>query len=287
MHNPVTVTNSQHLPGSFLNMSCRALPEEITSYDLLKTFAVVVMVADHIGYYFFADDVWWRAAGRIGFPVWFFLVGHSTGRDLPTRLIASAFILETVNFVVGLPMLPLSALFTIIAIRVVLDPLMRFALQSRARLWTISAALAAIAIPSGAFLEYGTLGLITAMFGYFVRHSRVINDDKLVFRFMIFAVLVFVSWQQFLFDFPPDGFTFMALATAAVHCMLLQFKARTYPDWTARCPRIVAATIRLCGRRTLEIYVVHLVLFGVLAVLLGMPNFGWFQLNIGLPSLGL
>ena len=41
----------------------RKLPQELTSYDLLKTLAVVTMIIDHIGLYFFPDDVGWRIVG--------------------------------------------------------------------------------------------------------------------------------------------------------------------------------------------------------------------------------
>ena len=95
----------------------KALPREITSYDLLKTFAVVIMLIDHIGAYFFPEVLWWRAIGRIGFPIWFFLVGHASGRDLPFKLWGSALLLVGANFVTGMAIFPLNALVTIILIR--------------------------------------------------------------------------------------------------------------------------------------------------------------------------
>ena len=114
-------------------MHPKILPQEITSYDLLKTFAVIVMVIDRLGYYFFYDAPMWRAVGRTGFPVWFFLVGYSSGRNVPTRLVASAFILLATSPLLGLALLPLNALVTIMAIRIILDPLMLFALKNLAR----------------------------------------------------------------------------------------------------------------------------------------------------------
>jgi hypothetical protein len=267
-------------------MSTKTLTDKITSYDLLKTFAVIIMVVDHLGYYFFDDELWWRAVGRIGFPVWFFLVGHSTGRDLPTRLIVAACILQVVHSSVGLSFFPLNALFTIICIRLVMDPLMRFALQSRTRLWVLSIGLAVIAMPSYVLMEYGTLGLITAMFGYFVRHRQTINDDKLVISFMLFALLTFVFYQQVNFGFSLTQFTFMALGTAAVRYSLLNFKALGYPGLTARCPAALSMFFRLCGRRTLEIYVVHLVIFDAIGVIFDLSGMGLFRWRLGLPVPG-
>ncbi|MFM9968568.1 MAG: TraX family protein [Burkholderiales bacterium] len=267
-------------------MSTQPLPEEITSYDLLKSAAVVLMVVDHLGYYFFYDDPWWRALGRIGFPVWFFLVGYSAARKIPARLTVSAIVVLLSSALVGLALLPLNALFTIIAIRALIDPLMRFAMHSRARLWLTSAALAAITLPSCALTEYGTMGLITAMFGFVVRNRKKTGDDALALQFMIFALLVFVFYQQLLYRFGPAQFIVMALCTAAMHYTILHFQPRTYPRLTARCPRALTAVLQLCGRWTLEIYVVHLFAFGVLAVLLDIPGMGWFQIRSGLPSFG-
>ena len=68
----------------------RTLPKDLTSHDLLKAFAVIIMVIDHAGYYFFPDQEWWRAIGRIGFPIWFFLVGHARGRVISRKLIIGA-----------------------------------------------------------------------------------------------------------------------------------------------------------------------------------------------------
>ena len=47
----------------------KQLPANITSYDLFKALALVLMLADHIGYYFYDDVDWWRVAGRICVPI--------------------------------------------------------------------------------------------------------------------------------------------------------------------------------------------------------------------------
>ena len=224
-----------------------------------------------------------RRWGASVFRSGFFLLGHSTGRDLPTRLIVAACILQVVHSSIGLSFFPLNALFTIICIRVVLDPLMRFALLSRVRLWILSIGMAVIAMPNNALMEYGTLSLITARFGYFVRHRQAINDDKLLISFMLFALVIFVSYQQVNFGFTPAQLTFMALGTAAVRYTLLNFKSLGYPGLTARCPAALSAFIRLCGRRTLEIHVSHLVLFDALCVIFELPGMGLFQWRLGLP----
>jgi hypothetical protein len=105
----------------------------------------------------------------------------------------------------------------------------------------------------------------------------------MVISFMLFALLTFVFYQQVNFGFTTAQFTFMALGTAAVRYTLLNFKSLRYPGLTARCPAALAAFIRLCGRRTLEIYVSHMVLFDALCVIFELPGMGLFQWRLGLP----
>ena len=66
-----------------------------------------------------------------------------------------------------------------------------------------------------------------------------------------------------------------------MHYTILHFKPRIYPAMSATFPRALTAVIQLCGRRTLEIYVVHLIAFGVLGVMLEIPGMGWFQWRSG------
>ena len=56
-----------------LSMNVKTLPTAITSYDLFKTLAVATMLIDHVGIYFFPDELWFRVIGRLSFPIWLFL----------------------------------------------------------------------------------------------------------------------------------------------------------------------------------------------------------------------
>ncbi len=261
-------------------MSAKTLPKDITSYDLLKFFAVIIMVIDHIGTYFYPDILWWKAVGRIGFPVWFFLVGHSSGRDWPPRLVGGALILVAANFVVGKAIFPLNALVTIMLIRVMIDPVMKLALQNKYSIYLWSFFLLLLIIPTYSFTEYGTQALITAMFGYMIRHRETINNERLVFGFMVFALVSFVLAQQLNYGFSQEEFLFMALGTMCVRMYLYYFEARTYPHLTKILPAAATWLVQLGGRRTLEIYVVHLILFKLAALsIMHNPDYAWFDLK--------
>lgn len=258
----------------------KELPAEITSYDLLKTFAVLIMIIDHLGHYFFPEMLWFRSIGRIGFPVWFFLVGYSSGRDIPKKLWMSACLLELVDLLCGGGLFSLNALFTIIWIRLVIDPVMKFSLKAWPfTIGTFVVLLSMIPL-SYVLTEYGTQALITAMFGYAIRHRDKINNNNIVTFYLLTALISFVITQQILFSFSQEAFLFMAIGTLCVRCILCFFKPQTYPMLRQKIPAFGVFLIQLSGRRTLEIYVVHLILFKILALALGSPDYQLFDLYL-------
>ncbi len=256
----------------------KILSKDMTSYDVLKTVAVIIMIIDHIGYYFFTDDMWWRAVGRIGFPVWFFLIGHATGRGIPSKLWGGALFLAALYLFAGSHVFPLSALVTIIFIRLTLDWVMRYALLNKVAIILTSAALVLLILPSSFLFEYGTQAIILAMFGYMVRHKdRLALSGDFLRNFAVFSFFAFVLPQFVLHGLSMPQFYLMAAGTAATVYTLFHFKAASYPALTAKMPAPLAWLVRFGGRRTLEIYVVHIALFQVAAVLMGQERFGWFD----------
>lgn len=255
----------------------KTLPKELTSYDLLKSFAVIIMIMDHVGFYFFPNVLEWRALGRIGFPIWFFLVGYARGRDIPKKLLTGIVILAISDLITGLYVFPFSAIATIALIRISLDKVMFFCNRSLTYLWTLSAILFVLVIPSYVFLEYGIQALILSIFGYLVRHKKERGYDKnLLQKYMIFSLFSFVFWQQFIFIFPIPLFIAMSSGTLIVLFVLLHFDLKLYPTLTAKLPEGVNVLLRFMGRRTLEIYVVHLVLFKFIDLLADDDRFSLF-----------
>lgn len=255
----------------------KSLPKDITSYDLLKSFAVVIMIIDHIGMYFFPEQLWWRATGRICVPIWFFLIGFARSRDIPVKLMAGAGILTFGNILAGMPLFPLNILFTIAFVRIAIDRVMAAGLKETKALWGISLILFILILPSYFLSEYGVQALILAMFGYFVRRRHEVGNDKLVIQYMVFALSSFVMMQQVYFAFTLAQFLFMVSGVAFAQVVLYYFRSYNYPSATKILPGFLVWLVQLGGRRTLEIYVVHLLLFKAIAFYLGMEGFGFFE----------
>lgn len=259
----------------------KILPKDITSYDLLKSFAVIIMIIDHLGFYFFPDELIFRAIGRIGFPIWFFLIGHASGRDLPTKLLICIGMLVTADIITGLSIFPLSALVTIAVLRISIDKVMAVCDKSTRMLWIVSAILFVLVVPSFFVMEYGAQAMIMAILGYMVRHEKDKGYDKILVRdYTVFAGFSFLFWQQLNFGMETPQLVIMCVGTAIVMMALRSFDKKTYPALTAKLPMPAIWSLQFMGRRTLEIYVAHLILFKFICLALGDERFGLFDWSL-------
>lgn len=222
------------------------------------------MVVDHVGAYFFPDDLWFRAVGRSCVPLWLFLIGHARGREVPGALLLGALALTAANAAFALPLLALNALFTIAATRLVLDRVVRAFLKNtnRERMTIVLLSLVLLVPFTDPVAEYGTLGVLFAMMGALVRDG--VRGAPLA-AVAGTALVAFLAYEQVVFGFTPAQAALMAAGTATAVAALYRFAPQTLPAADARLPRAASWALRLAGRRTLEIYVAHLLLFKTLA----------------------
>lgn len=241
-------------------------PAELTSYDVLKSFALVLMIIDHIGQYFYPDLLWFKVFGRYCVPIWFFLVGFARSRDLSPRMWIGAGILIVADVLLGRAIFPLNILVTIIAVRIIIDPLMKFVLQDKRYFWGIAVGLFILIVPTYPWVEYGSLAVILAMFGYVVRAQ----NKEFTTPVTLFAVLSYILSQQVLLQLSHIQFIAMTVGVLGVFGMLYFFKPQVYPGAKKRLSAPVAGLLKVTGRWTLEIYVMHLLLFKIMAVPIGL-----------------
>lgn len=251
------------------------LTANLTSYDLLKALAVILMIVDHVGYYFYPEDNWFRVLGRLCVPIWFFLIGYARSRDLSWPIWAGMVVLVLANMVVGLSIFPLNVLGSMIAVRLLIDPLMQIMRRNAETFMCVSIVLLMVALPSFSYTEYGTQGLILAVFGYLLRHRPAIPGFKsagaLIMGYCMFCLAVFVVMQTMVFGFDSTQMMVLLHGVAAVYVLLYFFQPKELPRLSAAIPGVVRGGVQFLGRHTLAIYVGHLLLFKAVA-LLGQPD---------------
>lgn len=253
-----------------LSATAKTLPEDVTHLDIIKSLAVVIMIIDHIGFYFFPEQDWFRAIGRIGFPVWFFMVGYALGRDLSNKLLIGALIIMVTNIILQMPVFPVNALVTIILLRLLLDPIMNAILHSRYIFFLAAIVMALFYFFSNMIVEYGTIALLFAVAGYLTRHKAAVMANSFMqeadyLLFMVFCFASFCILQTAAFGFNEAQAIVMALMTGIVMVVLATMRPMVFPQISHEPQKSV---LQFMGRRTLEIYVAHLVLFKVAVFIL-------------------
>ncbi|TAL28945.1 MAG: hypothetical protein EPN97_13895 [Alphaproteobacteria bacterium] len=243
-------------------MASKVETKELTALDLIKGLSMFVMMTDHVGYYFFPQDLWFRSFGRIDFPVWFFLPGYSRSRAFEKSWLVGGLILLAGNILAGFSLLPVNAIFTIMLIRFSVDRIALYMISDRIRFWVAAVLMAALFPVTRLFFEYGSLALIIGVFGWLCRNKGERPDgDRLARQFGVFSWLAFSILQQYMFRFDVPQFLLMSLGTGMYFVILYFYRPKTFPQAASVAAGIPAAIVRFLGRYTLEIYVFHLLLF--------------------------
>jgi len=235
------------------------LTTNLTSYDFLKFLTLSFMIVDHIGAFFFPEELWWRVIGRLGFPAWFFLAGYSKGHQIGQTLWIGAALLIASNVAFGQYMFPMNALVSFICIRLLMTHYYRAVFANWEILIYVCVAFLALSLPTNYLFEYGTLVFLMAMFGYAVRNKddlRIGKFGRIVF--CIFATFSVILLQVVTFAFSVEQSILCTVLLSLASVILFFFKADEYPELTKKMPSFITSIIQFGGRYTLEVYVFHL-----------------------------
>lgn len=257
----------------------------LTTYDLVKSLAVLLMLLDHVGYFFYPENDWFRVAGRGALPIWAFLLGYANTREVGRTLIGWATALLVVNLLTGGPLLPLNVLFTFMFIRLIIDRTARFVFGGWEVMIYSTIAMCVFFVPAMIVTEYGTSALMLALCGLMMRHSAelpvTVNAQR---GFFIFCVLFHALAQNILFGFGILESKASAFLIGAVMVMMYFFKPLELTKATEKLPRPVTGMLQFAGRYTLQIYAIHMIIFMLIAAQYGLENHGFFDFKLLPPN---
>lgn len=261
----------------------RVATSNLTSYDFVKFAAIVLMIVDHVGHFYYPDDMWLRAIGRLSAPIWLFLIGYARSRDLPWQLWGGGLALVAVDIICGQSIFPVSILGSMLLFRVVLDPAMNAFKRDPKSLYPAVAVFFVATILTSQVFEYGTEGFVLVMAGYICRNAAAMEFDKnkTAIFLMVAAFVHYLSVIIFFFpDFAPEQKIFTGAALVALMLALGKFKPAEYPALTASMPKPITWLIQFGGRWSLEIYVVHLAAFHIIALLTGQAGYDLLRFHL-------
>lgn len=233
---------------------------DVTTLDLLKVAAVVLMILDHVGLYLYASD-WLRVLGRPAAVTFGFLIGFSRSRTVPVSWVVLGLALTLLNRWLY-PDSEDHALDILIALaltRISLPLFERIHDIHPMMLLPFAAVMALVAEPLNDYLEYGTEVSIVALLGIAVRLDTGRRSQRTCRDAMALVVLLAITLIA-LRHFHFAGWSAVGCASilAATVLTLSNVKRSTFeaPEW-------LAPILRFTGRNTLWIYAIHLALFQV------------------------
>lgn len=245
-------------------------PHTVTRHDLLKTIAILLMVIDHVGLFLFPDQPLLRVIGRCSAPIWLFLVGYNRTDRIDNQLIYAALFMAAMNPILIGFMFPTNILVSIILVRLTLSsmPLLLMPLHGFKRgavPGLLLVALALAAYPANLLWEYGSFCWLFAALGWWVRERE--NDaspfsqyPRAPYIFMAVTMIFYATHYALIMPLDWPKVALMALLLAVTGLGLLHFRAGAL-SWQPL--PACAVLLRFCGRQSLLIYIVHVVLLGL------------------------
>lgn len=247
----------------FLNFieNARRYGPHPSTHDVTKFVAVIIMIIDHIGMFFFPEEHIWRSIGRIGFPIWFFLSGYARPSRVVTELYVLSVLMVLADAVTFYPVLPINALLSIAICRWFTRYLDKKDYDGRSLIF-IFIGFWVWWLPTVILFEYGTQALMFALCGYLHRKYPYARNTRLAF---LLATLSFIALQQINYSFDTFNFLILVFGTGAVVYTLMNFEVRFYEHW--RWPWL-KATFNFVARNSLYVYFIHFVGFVFLSTYL-------------------
>lgn len=246
----------------------RKYGSRLSTYDAVKCFAVIVMIIDHMGHFFFPDQLWWRAVGRMCVPIWFFMAGYGRPSQRSNQMMILGLLMIVADGLMVQPLLPVNVLLSIMICRMVILHIQSYDVDM-ITLFLLALALLITSPVTVNLFEYGAEGILFALWGYYYRFHR--DKTRVVLGCLVIAYLVFIVAEQAGFRFSTPQFYFMSIATLGV-CLYLQRFTLQYIDVPAE-KQPLAKAVMFIGRNTLYIYFIHYVLFEILNYAMHPPAF--------------
>jgi hypothetical protein len=253
--------------------------DTVDNTDWLKTAAIILVVVEHIGYFFIEDADWWSTFGRLAAPPFFFLLGYAKTRTVPLHWIWVGVILTLLDsWNTDWTWVAPNILLSFALIRVARPRVQNFLEHHGWAAFAIFVSVLFAVLPITAnIVDYGAEGWLWALFGlcqrmYVDGRSDTDVDStvqitappahttpenlRLMRLLACFAAAVGYVWQeQMEFSFSQIHFAAVILGVGVLSlglCLFHRGPSRIQPSES------MAGALRFIGRRTLEIYAIQL-----------------------------
>lgn len=252
-------------PETPLTSSTPPPPTPVSMTDIWKTVALGLILVDHIGH--FLADGWpiLRVIGRLGVPIFFFMIGFARTRSIPLRWLVLGAVLTGVDYLWtgALTKTQVNILFNFALIRLALPLVETHVIRDRWRIAAFLLAMLALMPIVNPIIEYGSEGWLFAFVG--LLHRQIIQAGAGMQRNRdasgLFALGVYVMTEARDYTFNATMTTLLVLGVAILAAVMHDFR-RGVSSWQPG-PGL-AGILRFCGRHSLEIYAAQIILLAAI-----------------------
>ncbi len=231
--------------------------QKANTHDLLKTLAILLMIIDHIGNYFYPDCIWLRLIGRGAAPIFYFLIGFSGKLNCRLSLFVYGGILSVSSAVFFHQIFWINILYTFVFANMIIQYFPAKTTPHSIKVG-IFVFLAIAHLLMFRYVEYGTLGILIALTANWHIHKVPYSAIWLAM-----SLSTHFLWQALAFGFVQDeNLAFAMVAMCAAFWILFNI----YQLKDIRSPKLPRLIILVLSRYSLEIYFYHLMLFQIITI---------------------
>lgn len=233
-------------------------PKRDFNYDLIKAFAIITMVIDHIGAFLIPDQVDLRIVGRAAAPIFCFLIAYSNSKKTDGNLLALGTAIVVLDYILHADYKAniLITLFFLRYLNSILDNKDLKLTPYSALPFTV---LCLILFPALLPLEYSTSALVAYLFGHIVRTN---NPNKIFFMFWLGSLYFIFTYAFFgLMAFPLFTYIYILMT----FLLLTTLKSKPYGHEIG----LIQYSTYFLGKYALQIYFIHLALFKIISFYMG------------------
>ena len=256
-----------HQYYSFLSLFCNQSSAFMITlrpnlYDYLKILAILTMIVDHLGYYFFPEILWLRLIGRIAFPLFLFLVGFSGSYRWRWDLLIWGLLLWIAQLAFRYWQGSLDFSFNILISILVARLVLRFFDQKPTATAFILINLFFLLLYPWFYewMDYGSLAIFFALWGYLAKHQYK-NRAFIAYGVWIFLLFLIQTIGVFDFGFRSGKLLMPMLLIGTVLLLFSSFSLLRKNNYPLRTHPWRDTLVLFISKQALLIYVLHILIF--------------------------
>ncbi len=228
----------------------------LNTFDIAKTVALILMLIDHIGAYFFPYDLHFRAIGRGACIVFFFITGYNNSYKIKFDLVLLAMLLTFIHHYYGHRFFHMDILVSFIIIKALLQLLDKYSANLKTYDYVAIILLLVYLYPTTYIIEYGNFGMMYAFLGYAFR--RNIFSSITLKCLLAITSMSYLVYESLNFSFAIDEIIAASICVSIITAGISYFRSKPLSLG------LINPLILLCGRNILYLYILHIIAFNML-----------------------